>query len=184
MYPDAFAVELTSLPTKKQFLFGLSNVERTIHFYETFEEEWEVNQPFSTMVAALELGYQYVLNENQVTIAELTQMMNIVETGIPDGDEYNGSLLVTRAQNAALILYCSLKYAVEEITASLIEAGERVIDIVDSIEQEKYTQYVNTDPLTDQEIALQLDFMEYITNMEVTNETVLDLRRLSQQNRL
>lgn len=183
MYPDGFVNELKALSKKKQFLFGLCNAERLLHFYEEFEEEWEVNQPFATLSAALELGYQYVVESSPVTVRELAQAMDQVESAIPDNDEYDGSTEVTYAQNAALALYCTLKYAVQGRNDSLLEACGKTIETIDSIELDRVNdESFDTRPIIDQEIALQLDYLEYIDKMSLSEKSILSVRQLNQQN--
>jgi Protein of unknown function (DUF416) len=183
MYPDDFISEVALLPTMKQFLFGLSQTERILHFYETFEEEWEVDQPYKLMVDALEQGYQYVINPTQQGFDTLVTAMNEVKKGIPDLDEYRGGSEVTFGHNAALALYCSLKFVVQNKLSTLIEAVGMTIDIVDGVVLDRVNdEAFDTRPDIDQEIALQLDFMEYISNVAITADSVVALRRLSQQN--
>lgn len=183
MYPDGFVTELRTLSKKKQFLFGLCNAERLLHFYVEFEEEWEVNQPYAILSAALELGYQYVVESSLITVRELEQAMVQVEIAIPDNDEYDGSTEVAYAQNAVLALYCSLKYAVQDRTASLLEACGKTIDTIDSIELDRVEdESFDTRPIIDKEIALQLDYLEYIDKISLSEQNILSIRQLNQQN--
>ena len=183
MYPDGFITELRALSKKKQFLFGLCNTERLLHFYAEFEEEWEVNQPFATLSDALELGYQYVVESSIITTRELAQVMAQVESAIPDNDEYDGSTEVAYAQNAVLALYCTLKYAVQDKDASLLEACGKTIDTIDSIELDRVEdENFDTRPIIDKEIAIQLDYLEYIDKISLSEKNISSIRQLNRQN--
>lgn len=185
MYPEQFIIEMRQLLFAKQCLFGLSQTERILHFYESFEQEWEVDQPYTFMVEALEQGYQYMTSPSVAALSNLKALLPEVEKGIPDNDEYRGGSEVTLGQNAAIALLCSLEFIIDKDVEALEEAVGKTVDTVDNVVLDRSEdENMDTQPNIDKEIALQLDFMEYIANMELSPTGIQSLRTLSQQNRI
>jgi len=183
MYPDEFIAEMAQLPFNKQCLFGLSQAERILHFYENFEEEWEVDQPYEVMVNALNEGYSYIITPTQSIMESLMRTIVEVEKGIPDTDEYRGGTEVDYGQNAALALYCSLKFMIYKKIDTLEDAIGKTIDTIDGVVLDHSDdENMDTQPYIDQEIALQLDYLEYIAGMEFSQTGIQALRDLNQQN--
>ena len=182
MYPEKFLDEITALPPVKQLLFGLSCAQRIINLYSQFDQNWgEKNTHLLTEF--LENGFAEALNfnsfrTNPLVISTIEQIENIT----PDTDEYDSGFDVTYAQNVAFVMGYCYDYIEKLDSQQILHAGQCLLEIVDVIENSKYTVTVNTDQIVDQEIALQLDYLEYIGNMDLSPNSILALRQLNQQN--
>ncbi|MEZ0539407.1 DUF416 family protein [Fibrella arboris] len=184
MYPEQFLSEMAQLPFAKQCLLGLSQAERIIHFFKAFEDEWDTDQTHENMLYFLDKAYEYVLQPDSLANRDLTNILVEVEKGIPDTEEYeDGGTEVIYGQNAALALFCSIKFIKNNDLSSLEEAISKTVDTVDGVTLDKMgNEDYDTQPNLEQEIGLQLDFMEFINNMDINQESVNSLRILSRQN--
>jgi len=183
MYPDDLMAALASLPPAKQYVFGLCCAERLLGLYPHFEAVWEQTN-YAQLVAYLEGAYAHALTFDDPTFrAQAAPILAAIEAKTPHSDEYSGGIEVIFAQNVSFALAYCYEYSLAPDAALMGHAGICVLETVDALALEA-DEAADPDPLLDQELVLQQQYVDQLRTMELTVPALTALRTVNRRHQL
>ncbi|NCD68755.1 DUF416 family protein [Mucilaginibacter agri] len=178
--------KLLSLSEKQRSVFAFLTVDKLYPHYVVFQEKYDWGDS-DLLFHGIELIYNYIVDDLDLSNVEIEDMISRVDDIIPDMDNF-GSALSSFALNASTGVQCALRYLIDNNIEHITDIVSFTLDTVDLFIQDK-ENHNTLDPSRDiqiehdsfmiQEQRRELEIIEKLSTLQtdlITKELITSLR--------